>query len=206
MNDASGLPPPFDTLPAAARQTLVLDRGAALYRQGDTSTAMFFLHDGAIDMIRHTEAGQKVTLFRARSGDTLAEPALFSQVYHCDAIAELPSRVSRFDRDAVLELVRTDNGFALALVARLSGQIQGYRRRLELMAIRSASERVLAGLADGRLTGSVIDFAAELGLTHEAVYRALSELVRAGRVERPARGVYRVTGSTSMSGLEAGPT
>ena len=88
--------------------------------------------------------------------------------------------------------IRADNAFALALVARLSGQVQGYRRRLELMAIRSAPERVFAGLADGRLTGSVIDFAADLGLTHEAVYRALAELVRAGRVERPARGVYRV--------------
>jgi CRP-like cAMP-binding protein len=143
-------------------------------------------------MIRHTEAGQKVTLFRARSGDTLAEPALFSEVYHCDAVAEVTSRVSRFDRAAVLELIRADNAFALALVSRLSGQVQGYRRRLELMAIRAAPERVFAGLADGLLRGSVIDFAAELGLTHEAVYRALSELVRAGRVERPARGVYRV--------------
>ncbi len=192
MIEPPDIPPPFDTLPGAARRAVTLDRGAALFRQGDASSAIFFLHTGAIDMIRHTEAGQKVTLFRARAGDTLAEPALFSEVYHCDAVAELPSRVSRFDRGAVLDLIRADNAFALALVARLSGQVQGYRRRLELMAIRSAPERVFAGLADGRLTGSVIDFAAELGLTHEAVYRALSELVRAGRVERPARGAYRV--------------
>ena len=192
MSIAPDIPPPFDTLPAVARQSLTLDRGAALFRQGDASNAMFFLHDGAIDMIRHTEAGQKVTLFRAGAGDTLAEPALFSQVYHCDAVADLPSRVSRFDRASVIELIRAKPAFALALVARLSGQVQGYRRRLELMAIRSAPERVLAGLADGRLTGSVIDFAAELGLTHEAVYRALAALVSDGRVDHPARGVYRL--------------
>ena len=198
VTDTNDIPPPFDALPDAARQGLALDRGDALFRQGDESRAMFFLHDGAVDMVRHTEAGQKVTLFRARAGDTLAEPALFSQVYHCDAVAELPSQVLRFDRGAVLDLIRADNAFALALLARLSGQVQGYRRRLELMAIRSAPERVFAGLADGRLTGSVIDFAADLGLTHEAVYRALSELVRAGRVERPARGVYRVNRAAQL--------
>ena len=145
-----------------------------------------------------------MTLFRTRAGDALAEPALFSAVYHCDAVAQLPSRVTGFDRAAVLELIGTKPAFALALVQRLAGQIQGYWRRLELLAIRSAPERVFAGLADGRLTGSVIDFAAELGLTHEAVYRALSELVRAGRVERPARGVYRVSGQAHPPGPKTG--
>lgn len=192
MTEPTDVPAPFDGLPTTARRTLTLDRGAALFRQGDPCGAMYFVHDGAVDMIQHTEIGQKVTLFSARASDTLAEPALFSEFYHCDAIAALPSQVLRFDRGAVLDLIRADYGFALALLASLSGQVQGYRRRLELLAIRSAPERVFAGLADGRLTGSVIDFAAELGLTHEAVFRVLSELVRAGRVERPARGVYRV--------------
>lgn len=192
MSDVIDLPPPFDSLPVSARQIHNLAPGAALFRQGDKSTALFFLHAGAIEMIRHTEAGQKVTLFRAGPGDTLAEPALFSESYHCDALAEVASRVTRIEKSAVLDLICADPAFALALVKRLSGQVQGYRRRLELTAIRSATERVMAGLADGRLTGSVVDFAAELGLTHEAVYRALAALTRDGRVERPARGVYRL--------------
>lgn len=198
MNDMPDIPPPFDALQGPARNVMTLDRGAALFRQGDTSSAVFFVHTGTIDMTRHTEAGQKVTLFRACAGDTLAEPALFSEVYHCDAVAVSPSRISRFDRGAVLDLIRADKTFAQALVARLANQVQGYRRRLELMAIRSAPERVFAGLADGWLTGSVMDFADELGLTHEAVYRALSELVNNGRVERPARGVYRVKGGAQL--------
>lgn len=198
MPDAIDIPAPFDRLPATARQIRDIGAGARLFRQGDASTAMYFLHAGAIEMIRHTEAGEKLTLFRAAPGDTLAEPALFSDAYHCDAIAEGASRVSRIDRAAVLDLVRADPAFALSLVERLSGQVQGYRRRLELMSIRSARERVAAGMADGRLSGSVVAFAAELGLTHEAVYRALAALVRAGRVERVARGVYRLTTSGQL--------
>lgn len=194
MRDSIDIPAPFDGLPGSARHTQHLAPGTALFRQGDPAAAMFFLHTGAIEMIRHTEAGQKATLFRAAAGDTLAEPSLFSDVYHCDAVVVVASQVTRIDRRAVLDLVGADPAFALALVERLSGQVQGYRRRIELMAIRSAPERVLAGMADGRLTGSVVDFAAELGLTHEAVYRALSALVRDGRVVRPARGVYRLRG------------
>jgi DNA-binding IclR family transcriptional regulator len=37
--------------------------------------------------------------------------------------------------------------------------------------------------------------AAQIGLTHEAVYRALSSLVRAGRLVKTGRGSYRLEGS-----------
>lgn len=186
------LPKPFDTLPPGSLTPRNLDKGAVLFRQGDATRAVFFLRDGAVSMIRHTEAGQQVTMFRAGAGDTLAEPALFSDHYHCDAVAVQPSTVLCFDKPAMLARMAEEPAFAAALVKRLAGQVQGYRRRLELLAIRSATDRVLAGLADGRLTGSVLEFATELGLSHEAVYRALSELVQSGQVERPARGVYRI--------------
>jgi DNA-binding IclR family transcriptional regulator len=35
-----------------------------------------------------------------------------------------------------------------------------------------------------RLTGTLMDFAAEIGLTHEALYRTLATLEREGAVER----------------------
>jgi CRP-like cAMP-binding protein len=154
---------------------------------------MFFLEYGAVNLIRHTDAGQKVSMFRAVSGDTMAEPALFSEAYHCDAGAEDNSSVLYLDKGLVLDVMAQDPSFATSLVQRLAMQVQTYRRRLELLAIRSAEDRVIAGLADGRLTGSVMNFAADLGLSHEAVYRALSKLVRDGRIVRPARGIYEMS-------------
>ena len=190
--DTPNTPAPFHMLPPRGISVRDLKKGSALFRQGDVSTAMFFIQSGAISLMRHTEAGQKVTMFQAMSGDTIAEPSIFSQTNHCDAIADQDSVVLGFDKPAVLSCMATDTAFAAALVKRLAGQVQTYRRRLELLAIRSAPDRVLAGLADGRLTGTVVEFAAELGLSHEAVYRALSDLVESGQVARPARGQYRV--------------
>jgi len=154
---------------------------------------MFFVEQGGVRLVRHTEAGQLVTMFRAGPGDTLAEPSLFSDHYHCDAIADRGSTVRLLDKGVVLDAMSADLEFATGLVRRLAGQVQSYRRKLELLAIRSAQDRVLAGLADGWMTGTVVAFASDLGLSHEVVFRALSDLVRDGRVEHPARGTYRLT-------------
>jgi len=39
-----------------------------------------------------------------------------------------------------------------------------------------------------------VSFAAQIGLTHEATYRALSELVKANRLYKTGRGQYELTG------------
>lgn len=169
-----------------------LQDGDTLFRQGENPFALFYVQVGAVSLIRHTEAGRKVTLFRARAGDTLAEASLFSDRYHCDCVAERSSTMLAFDKQALLRQMAADPTFSMALVRRMSGQVQTYRRKLELQAIGSARDRVLAGLADGWLSGSVMDFASELGLTHETTYRALAALVRDGCARKTGRGRYCV--------------
>jgi len=63
---------------------------------------------------------------------------------------------------------------------------------LEIVGIRLAEDRVMAGLVSGLLDGSVVEFAARLQLSHEATYRALRKLVQDGRVKNPARGSYHL--------------
>ena len=112
-----------------------LSKGEALFRQGDPSNAMFFIQSGAVSLTRHTEADQMVTMFRAAAGDTIAEPSVSSNRYHCDAIAQKSSTVLSFDKQCVLAKMTWDSDFAAAFVKRLAGQVQTYRRRLELLAI-----------------------------------------------------------------------
>jgi len=184
------LPPPFDSLPDHLVAMHRLQSGQTLFRQGDRPVALFLVQRGAVALIRHTEAGRKVRLFRAKAGDTLAEASLFSESYHCDCIAGRDSILFGFDKAAVLALMASNPEFSMALVRRLSVQLQAYRRKLELLAIGSAKERVLVALADGWLSGSVIEFAGELGLSHEATYRALAHLVQQGRARKTGRGRY----------------
>jgi CRP-like cAMP-binding protein len=74
----------------------------------------------------------------------------------------------------------------------MARQLQGLRQRLEVRNVGSARERVLLALSL-RVTGStntvdlpapLQDFAADIGLTREALYRTLAALEQEGRLKR----------------------
>ncbi len=184
------IPAPFDRIADQDVSENTLRQGEALFRQEETPWAVFLVRAGAVSLVRHTEAGRLVPIFRAKSGDTIAEASLFSSRYHCDCVAERNATLLAFGKRAVLREMSRDPDFAMALTHRLAIQVQTYRRKLELIAITPAKERVLAALADGWLQGSVLAFAADIGLTHEAAYRALASLVGEGRARRTGRGRY----------------
>lgn len=184
------LPSPFDKIAEISKTESSHLATQTIFRQDSKTRGMFFVKNGEIELQRHTENGDRVVIHRAYAGETFAEASLFSDVYHCDAVAQSQCEVIEFDRQAVLLLFEEDSKFAKALAARFAIQVQSYRRRLELLAIRSAKERVHAGKVDGLLGGDVMSFASEICLSHEATYRALSTLVTDGRIKKTGRGQY----------------
>jgi CRP-like cAMP-binding protein len=145
--------------------------------------------------VRHLDDGGTVTLHVARAGESFAEAALFSPVYHCDAIADEPSQVTIHAKDALLRTLGSDPDAATDFMARLARQVMGLRSRLELRNIRSARKRVMQYLRLSRREGtdsvtfeqSLKDVAGEIGLSHEAFYRTLAGLEKDGRIERHGR-------------------
>ena len=95
----------------------------------------------------------------------------------------------------------TNPAQGITFVLALASQVRDLRTKLELRNIRSAKERVLAWLrlrtADdsppASLNRSWTLIAEELGLTREAVYRALAVLERERRIERHDGGVTLVS-------------
>lgn len=187
------LPHPFDLLPSTASAMRLLKKGMPLFRRDDPATAMYYVIAGQVDLLRYTRLGDEVIIHRAHVGESFAEAGLFSDTYHCDAIAAADTELVRIDKVAIVQRMELEPDFAIAISARFAGQIQNYRRRLEIVAIRDATSRVFAAVADGMLTGSIKSGAAQIGLTHEAVYRALSALVRSGRLTKTGRGSYRLS-------------
>ena len=171
--------------------------GASLFRQGDKADAVFVIESGRLALIRHAVDGRRLVLHVARAGDSFAEAALFSPAYHCDAVAEAPSRVAVIPKSALLAALAKDQALVQALLARLARQVQALRAQLEIRNIRSAKERVWQTLlltAGGQANTITFDrplkdLAAEIGLTHEAFYRALADLEKAGRIRRARRRV-----------------
>lgn len=121
--------------------------GQLLFHRSDTATAIFAVEVGRVKLSRSMGDGTEVCLQVARAKDFFAEAALFSAVYHCDAIAELPSRVAVYSKQAILQQLQDEPNLALQFTARLTHQIQALRTQLELRNIHSARDRVLQYLA-----------------------------------------------------------
>ncbi len=191
------LPTPFDQLAANAVNLRDLQEKTRLFQRGEPPKAIFYLEQGEIVLMRYTAGGDEIIIHTARKGETFAEAALFSDQYHCDAIARQPSRLWEISKEAVLQLAQHNTQFSLALAARFSQQVQGLRSHKELLAIRSATDRVYVAINEGLLQGSVKQFAASIGLTHEAVYRALSKLVHSGHILKHGNREYSIPGKTN---------
>jgi CRP-like cAMP-binding protein len=174
-----------------------LDAGEMLFTAGDPVRSLFVVERGRLRLLRHTAHGATLTLHVAQPGEAFAEASLFSRTYHCDAVADVRSRVTAYPKQALLRALREDPGAALALTGHLAGQVQTLRGQIELLNIKSARDRVLAYLHNhlgaskrrvelGRTWKAI---ATEIGLTHEAVYRALAVLERDGLIERDEKAV-----------------
>lgn len=194
--DAIGLDEAPKSLRAKLRHRDIA-AGAALFRQGDPAIAVYVIEHGRIVLVRHTSEGRRVTLFNAGAGESFAEAALFSDTYHCDALAEVPSRVTIVPKVELRALLKQRGQSAERLMARLAHQVQALRTRLELRSIRSARERVwqaliLAAGPSGRtvkLESPLKTMASDIGLTQEAFYRAMAALEAAGRTRRRGRRI-----------------
>ncbi|MBV1866616.1 MAG: Crp/Fnr family transcriptional regulator [Marinosulfonomonas sp.] len=186
------LPEPFSFLTSFGPLRHVLARGEVLFHQDQPAEGPYFVQAGEVELVRHTRDGKQVTLFRGLVGDTIAEASLFSDCYHCDCICRSDSVLIGLNKALILREISRNPVFTNTLLKRMAGQIQGYRRRLEIMAILSAEERVLAALEEFGQPNTVMQFSQSIGLSHEACYRALSKLVKRGRVARIGRGKYRV--------------
>ena len=190
----------LEAISGAAGSARTLPARAVLFRTGAPVRSLYLVEAGEIRLVRHPRIGQALVLQVARPGELVAEASLFSSRYHCDAVAASAVRVLRFEVAAVRRGLERHPAHTVELAAHLAREIHHLRARAALLSIRSAQERVLAYLDSlTELDDGCVDpghpwttVATEIGLSREALYRALAELERAGRISRQGRVVKRL--------------
>lgn len=182
-------------LPASIQSSGIerkLAAGQMLYGQGDAAIGLYEVVSGKVRQVRIDPEGRDVVLGIACPGDVIAEGALFTPVHDCAATALTKAVVRLYRKAPLLSELERNPQAGLAFMAMLVGQILNLRIRLERRSIQSARDRVLHYLtanAGGSertvaLPSTVKDLAAELGLTHEALYRTLSGMSASGEIAR----------------------
>jgi CRP/FNR family transcriptional regulator, dissimilatory nitrate respiration regulator len=164
-------------------------RSTHLFKVGQHPEWMFFVLTGEVTLERVGIQGDPVVLQRTRHG-FVSEASLQSPVYHCDAHVVLEADVVCVPVTALLGSLQQDSAFALRWIGMCNREIRHLRLQCERMSLKSIQERLRHLVeTEGRsgqydVSSGLKTLAAELGITHEALYRTLAMLEKEGRLHR----------------------
>ncbi len=171
--------------------------GQYIFYKGDPAKHIYAVESGQVHLKRPTPEGRSVLIHVAGDGDSFAEAALFSDVYHCDAVAEAETIIHTYPKTRVLDALRSQPDKTEQYTVLLSSQVRSLRTQLELRNILSAKERIVHYLllkADPATRELVFhiplkEMAAELGLAKETFYRNLTQLEKEGVIQRQKKKI-----------------
>lgn len=156
-------------------------KGQTLFQQGERPAGMLFILTGEIRLLRRTATGNEIILQRSSHG-FFAEASLDTEAYHCDIVAASDGRLLLFPRTVFKAALESDRKFNHTWIGLLAADVRRLRARSERLALNSAAERILHYLEAEGIDGVVNlsqtrkAWAAELGLSHEVLYRTLRTL------------------------------
>jgi len=186
--------PAFEQIPLGLRRLAELQEikaGQVLFRAGDQVRSVITVISGELRVIRRDHNGAEIILQRSRGG-FIAEASLSSKAYHCDVVAAENGTVLAFPVRAFRTALDEHAIFRDAWMAQLASEVRKLRAQCERLSLHGAADRIIHYIESEGSAGEVVlshsrkAWAAELGLSHEALYRALARL--------KAEGVLRVDG------------
>lgn len=165
-----------------------IEAGETLFRLGDPLQGVFCVVAGEVRLIRRARNGAEIILQRSRGG-FFAEASLGTKAYHCDAVAAEAGVVLCFPARAFRAALDEDVIFRNAWMDHFAREVRKLRAQCERLSLKSAAQRIVHYIDSEGIDGvatlmeSRKAWAAELGLTHEALYRTLRQLQADGTLQ-----------------------
>lgn len=183
---------------------IVVPAGELLFHLGDVPASLFLVQEGEARARRFSPDGAEILMQRSRSGELFAEAGMVAPRYSCEAYCPIPARLSCFPLAKIRSRIESDGGFALRFTQMLSIGMRRQCARYERLRLKRAADRVLHYL-NCELTGpagaaleldvSLAEWADDLGLEPETLYRTLADLEKKGQIERESRSrMIRIVG------------
>jgi CRP-like cAMP-binding protein len=167
----------------------LIRKGARVFLAGKMPAWMFYVVSGEVTLERTGLHGEPVVLQRTRQG-FVSEASLKVARYHCDAVAIADTQVIQVPVKALTLALDTDPAFASRWISMLNAEVRRLRLHLERLNMKSIRDRVLHLIeTEGQqghypVPSGLKTLAGELGVTHEALYRAMATLESEGVLQR----------------------
>lgn len=161
-----------------------------IFRVGDEVRFLYLVRSGQAKLVRYTSEGKQVITQLATEGNFIAEASIFTQKYHCDAVAIDQCELLAYPKNEVFETLGSNPDVSLEFIKFQSAEIKKLRNQVELINVLTAKERVLLFLRSSAensvyiLPVSLKNLASHIGLTHETLYRQLKILEDEGLISR----------------------
>jgi CRP-like cAMP-binding protein len=150
-----------------------------LFHLGDVVTIIHLIEEGVVHLVRHQTDGSALVLQRAGAGSILAEPSLYSQKYHCDALVQTQTRLLALPKKEVTARLATSPAFSEAWARHLAHEVQKARLQAEILSLQKVAARLNAWIAwnEGSIPekGKWKSIADQIGVSPEALYRELAK-------------------------------
>jgi CRP-like cAMP-binding protein len=153
--------------------------GQSLFHRGDAVKEMHFVLTGSIHLVRHQSDGSVLILQRTGPGSILAEASLYSESYHCDAVASGASETRAYAKASFKKLLAKSPEFSGVWAGYLARELQGARLRSEILSLKTVADRLDAWIAwngggfPNRGEWKLV--ANEIGVSPEAFYREIAK-------------------------------
>lgn len=164
-------------------------RGTLLFKAGAVPQRMFYVVSGEVVLERPGLQGAAVILQRTRRG-FVGEASLKSSRYHCDGQVVASARIIQIPIREVRKAMDIDPAFAGRWIGMLNREVKRLRLQCERLSLTRVQDRVVHLLetegTGGRypIGAGVKSLAAELGVTHEALYRCVALMEKRGMLRR----------------------
>lgn len=155
------------------------DGGRSLFLRGDPVKEMHFVLTGSVHLVRHQSDGSVLILQRAGPGSILAEASLYSETYHCDAIAFGAAETRAYAKASFKKQLVKSPEFSDVWAGCLAQELQSARLRSEILSLKTVARRLDAWIAwnggGSPEKGEWKLVANEIGVSPEALYREIAK-------------------------------
>ena len=164
------------------------EKGDYLFHQGKKPEYMFFIVSGEAVLTRISSHGEPTILQRCK-GVFVSEASLLVDAYHCDAIATHNGQAITLPIKSLREAL-ADSKFSMKWVQLLSKEIMRLRTQSERLGLKDIRSKLIHLIETEGKQGVLIlqsdlkSMASEIGVTHEALYRAIATLEKEGLLEK----------------------
>ena len=126
-------------------QLLNLEKGAYVFRQGDSCNSFGFIISGSVKIYRLTPDGQEKVFEVIGDRNTFAEAMMFMDTgsYVATAQTVLPTQLLMLSNSAYTRLLRENTETAMALLAALSVRMHQRLNEIEILSLKNATHRVI---------------------------------------------------------------